>query len=197
MKKLPVLVSGLSLVGLVAAGAWAGGGRQQIGTSAAQTGWTLAFSDEFGGSSIDTAKWNVSNAKSPRNNEENCYTTEDAYVSGGTLVLRQQKRNWTDPSGRPCPYTSGQLISKNYVVNQSVMKLEIRVQAPAGKGLHSAYWTFHACDFGQGDCASGAWLWPPEIDLLEVINTTNTAYFDWHSVPAGLYESSMRFVGNP
>ena len=157
--------------------------------------WTLAWSDEFNDASIDTSKWQISNFMSPRNNEKNYYTLEDAYLSGGSLVIRAQQRSYNGAA-----YTSGQLISRDYVIPGSPVKIEMRVKAMNGQGLHGGFWAFHD-DTNPPACTNC--VWPPEIDVLEVIGSepqsiyqtyhaVNSANDGWHPI----YNSGIDFTSS-
>jgi beta-glucanase (GH16 family) len=146
-----------------------GAGINPAQAQSSQLIWKLVFSDEFDGTSIDASKWQVANFMSIRNNEKNYYTTEDAYLNGsGSLVLRQQKRNYSGAA-----YTSGQLISKNYVMggtSQGKWKIEVRARPTKGQGLHNAYWMFHD-DVNPPNWNSA--VWPPELDVMEILGNAD------------------------
>lgn len=63
----------------------------------APVGWKLSFSDEFNGSSVDPAKWNVydqskgDSVESPK--ATTCPRADNVSVGGGKLVMRTRKAN--------------------------------------------------------------------------------------------------------
>ncbi|MFC5924052.1 family 16 glycosylhydrolase [Micromonospora vulcania] len=91
-------------------------------------GWTLAFSDEFNGSAVDTAKWNYRtdvkaySAQRPQN----------VSISGGAMniALRQESYGGKD-------FTGGGLVSKQKL---RYGYYETRAKINDGSGWHSAFW---------------------------------------------------------
>jgi len=141
-------------------------------TSAAPPGnasdWTLKFSDEFDGASLDLAKWETVYISGDRtNNDELEWYVDDAdqhVVSDGTLKLIAKKESVSGHS-----YTSG-LISSHASFSQTYGYWESRMRLPKGKGLWPAFWTLPT---PQG--------WPPEIDIMENLgNQPNKVYMTNH-----------------
>lgn len=66
-------------------------------TPAPPSGWRLTFADEFNGSSVDPAKWNVydqgkgDTVESPK--ASTCARDDNVSVAGGKLVMRTRKAN--------------------------------------------------------------------------------------------------------
>lgn len=54
-------------------------------------GWTREWSDEFTGSSLNTAVWNVEQVTNPANNELQRYNNDGVSVSDGNLVLTAKR----------------------------------------------------------------------------------------------------------
>jgi len=144
------------------------------------SGWDLAWSDEFNGSSLDGGKWGFDYSTFGDGNKElACMTSsrENVEVSSGTLKIRAHK----EPGGYPCynetrksefpngrPYTSG-AINSSGKFNTANARFEMRAKLPAGKGFWPAFWmTSQNYPFG-GNGASG------EIDVFEVFGQTPTA----------------------
>lgn len=133
-------------------------------------GYDLVFEDQFDGPSLDTANWSiglrddVSGDITPGGagtyllgDQYDAYiTAEDTYLSGGSLVLRNQKRNYTgtDPVGS-FQYTTGWVNSMHKVYfNEGYV--EMRAQFPSGDKVWPAIWMI-AEDL----------VWGPEWDLFE------------------------------
>lgn len=136
-------------------------------------GWTVAWSDEFKGESLDESVWTRQKLMFPYNNEYQQYTgaPETAYVADGCLVIKAEKKG---ESIRRTGFTSARVISnpggddgsgtakgKTFLYG----KIAARVQLPYGKGLWPAFWLL-------GDDVSetgGPTGWPVcgEIDILE------------------------------
>jgi beta-glucanase (GH16 family) len=82
-----------------------------VGCAAAQSGWTLAWSDEFDGASLDTSKWGYDLGASGWGNYELEYYTsrpENVYLEGGKLVIKAIQESY-----QGAQYTSGRILTKN------------------------------------------------------------------------------------
>ena len=128
------------------------------------SGWTrLLFNDEFDGSSVDTAKWNVRNSTtqsnmSARNFARNCT------VANGYLSIRSGTDNDVDPASHP--WTSGYLdtIGKFSTTNA---RWEARMRMPWGStanGYWPAFW-LRPDDGGLG-----------ELDIMEAWPAPNSMH---------------------
>lgn len=119
----------------------------------------LVWSDEFTGGALDQTKWGYELGGSGwGNNELEYYTnsTENAYVTGGNLVIEAKKQA---QGGRD--YTSARLLTKG---KQSFNfgRLDVRAKLPKGQGVWPAIWMLGA-DIDQNN-------WPKcgEIDIMEL-----------------------------
>ncbi len=139
-------------------------------------GWTLVWSDEFDGDSVDTAKWDfdIGNGFFDYRNHEwvegwgneelQYYTREPANVSvkDSLLTIRAVKEEL-----HGCGYTSARLKTRKRDGTPLFTKLyghfEIRARVPWGKGLWPALWMLPIEDKYGGWAASG------EIDLMEIV----------------------------
>lgn len=150
----------------------------------AQQEYTLVWSDEFDGDSLNTAYWNVEdNARGGGNAELQYYTPrnisiEKHPVSGEScLVLKAQKENYRN---RPC--TSARLNTQDKVTVE-YGKVEARIAFPYTKdGLWPAFWMLGnnlATNLGNNDdvdkqkaalAKQGRVVWPKcgEIDICEM-----------------------------
>ena len=146
-------------------------------------GWTLVFSDEFDGHSLDLAKWGTTMAfigtHGPRyHNEYYLSHTEDddAIVGDGLLRLQTQRRTVKgDEKPGIFHYTQG-LISSHDKFHFTHGYVEIRAKFPGGKGLWPCLWLMPQT---QG--------WPPEFDIAEYYAGQRTMH---HGLAHGsLYDS--------
>lgn len=97
--------------------------------SSEPVGFTLAFSDEFSGSSVDTAKWNYRTGAGG----ESYQRAENVSVANGNLVIALEKEDFGGKS-----YTGGGVITKQgleYGWYEARMKLSV------GNGWHPSFWT--------------------------------------------------------
>lgn len=145
-------------------GSGSGGGNSGGGGS--NSPWTLVWSDEFNGTSLDRSKWtfDLTNGESVGNpgwgnNELEYYTDrpENVKVEDGNLVItaikEQQKYEGYD-------YTSARVKTKG-LFSKKYGKFEIRAKAPGGKGLWPAIWMLPEQD------VYGTWAASGEIDIME------------------------------
>lgn len=143
--------------------------------------WTLRWSDEFDGTSVDTAKWNFENKGDGfGNNEAQYYRTQNATVENGNLVINAKKETY---GGRS--YTSAKLMSK---ANFKYGKLEASIKLPLGQGFWPAFWMMPT------DAVYGGWAASGELDIMEAKgrlpgNVGGTAHFGgaW---PNNVYDST-------
>jgi beta-glucanase (GH16 family) len=143
-------------------------------TAAAQTTWTLAWSDEFdgpAGSAVDGTKWvaEVGNGPDGWGNRERQYytdTTKNASMDGaGHLVITAYRES---PGKRfrcwygECRYTSARLKTQGKF-EQAHGRFEARIRVPRGQGIWPAFWML-----GNNIQTKG---WPTcgEIDIMEHI----------------------------
>lgn len=125
-------------------------------------GWTLAWADEFNGSSLDASKWNIEvNGNGGGNNELQYYTArpENIRVTGGSLVIEARQEAYMGKQ-----YTSGRITTQNKASWQ-YGRMEARMKIPTGKGTWPAFWMLGDAISTVGWPASG------EIDIMEHVNT--------------------------
>ena len=139
-------------------------------------GWTLVWSDEFDGDTIDPTKWDFdlgngffdyqhqSWVGGWGNEELQFYTREpsNVFVKDSVLTIRALKE-----SIHGCGYTSARLKSRKRdgtpLFNKLYGRFEFRAKVPWGKGLWPALWLLPQHDRYGGWAASG------EIDVMEII----------------------------
>lgn len=127
--------------------------------------WTLAWSDEFNGSTIDTSKWGFDIGRGPDNNgwgnnEIEYYTNDERNVKleNGSLVITAVKDEINTVAG--ALYTSSRLVTKGKHA-QKYGKIEVRAKTPEGTGLWPAIWML------PEDNKYGTWAASGEIDIME------------------------------
>lgn len=121
---------------------------------------TLVWSDEFNGSSINTANWGFDlGGGGWGNNELENYTSrpENARISNGMLVIETRRENFGGNA-----YTSARMKTQgkqSFGINTWV---EARIDAPQGQGIWPAFWML-----GNSISTVG---WPScgEIDIMEI-----------------------------
>ena len=147
------------------------------------TGWTLVWSDEFDGESIDTNRWDFalgngffdysSHSWVPGwgNEELQYYTREpgNIFVKDSLLHIRALKES-LHGSG----YTSARISTRRgdgtRLFAKRYGKFEFRASVPHGKGLWPALWLLPLDD------AYGAWAASGEIDIMEIVGERPTEY---------------------
>ncbi len=155
-KSTTSLLGGLALTIMVVAGL----------VTPAVAAMSLAWSDEFDGTSLDTDNWTVvigdgcPNLCGWGNNELEYYRSQNVVVSGGNLTLTAREEYY---GGRH--FTSGKVETKN---KQSFLygRIEARAKIPTGDGMWPAFWMMPQDDVYGGWAASG------EIDIMESANST-------------------------
>jgi beta-glucanase (GH16 family) len=141
---------------LVALGLLAPSCDRREALQAGSARWSLTFSDEFDGTSIDETKWNVGNPLDRIiNNELQAYVPEAVRVQSGLLQLIAN-RGSTEYRGSKLPFTSG-TVTTHQKFSCSFGRLVVRARLPRGQGLWPAFWLLPE-----------SLEWPPEIDLFEV-----------------------------
>jgi beta-glucanase (GH16 family) len=145
-------------------------------------GWVMTFHDEFDGSALNTNYWIDSYPHGARthNNGEMEYYAPDGYsINGGNLHLVA-----TNHAQNGEQYTSGMICSYGHFA-QTYGWFEMRARMPAGKGMWPAFWLLPA---------NG--VWPPEIDILEILgHEPNKVYFTNHWSAGDHQSHGVNWVG--
>ena len=135
----------------------------------ANAAWTLVWSDEFNGSSINTANWTFETGTGSGgwgNNELEYYTSrsQNARVENGNLVIQALKESYGGMS-----YTSARLKSQG-LQSWTYGKVEARILLPSGQtqGIWPAFWMLGT------DIGSVGWPECGEMDIMERINMNTT-----------------------
>ncbi|WP_439642353.1 glycoside hydrolase family 16 protein [Gemmatimonas sp.] len=145
--------------------------------------WTLTWSDEFNGTSLDSTHWALEagngfwNADSSvrvggwGNEELQCYTTSanNVQLRDGVLSLVAQRELVRDVSSRDstatCAFTSARLKTRAHdgraLFAQQYGRVVFRARLPEGQGLWPALWMLPLRD------TYGTWAASGEIDVME------------------------------
>lgn len=150
--------------------------RSQAGPSAspslAPQGWTLVWSDEFNGTSIDTlSNWKYDLGGGGWGNAELEYYTnrpENANIENGVLRIIARKESYGGAS-----YTSARMKTQG-LRSFTYGRVEARIKLPVGQGIWPAFWMLGTSITQVG--------WPKcgEIDIMEHINSTPVANGTMH-----------------
>jgi len=137
-------------------------------------GYTLVWSDEFSGNSLNLSDWNqeIGNGNGGwGNNELESYTSSprNTFVSNGNLIIEARKETTGSYN-----YTSGRMTTqakKNFKFG----RIDIRAKLPVSKGLWPALWMLGS------NITSVGWPVCGETDIMELIGTyPSTLYGTLH-----------------
>jgi beta-glucanase (GH16 family) len=129
----------------------------------------LVWSDEFDGTSVNTANWSFETGGGGwGNNEKQYYQAANATVSNGNLVITAKKQRVKANN-----YTSARLKTQGKR-EFTHGRIEARIKLPLGQGLWPAFWMLGA------NINTVSWPGCGEIDIMEHINTENTIYGTIH-----------------
>ncbi len=140
-------------------------------------GYTLVWSDEFSGKSINQNYWSFESGNNNGwgNHELEYYTgrTQNAFVSQGNLIIEARAETFASYN-----FTSARMLTK---AKKSFKygRVDIRAKLPQGKGIWPALWML-------GDNI-GAVGWPTcgEIDMMELLGQEpNKMYGTLHWGPS-------------
>lgn len=135
-------------------------------------GYTMVWSDEFDGTTINTNDWVFeTGAGGWGNNEWQYYRRENAWVSDGALTIEARQQAYSGSE-----YTSARMITKDKQ-EFKYGRIDIRALLPEGQGIWPALWML-----GENISSVG---WPAcgEIDIMEMIGgeaRENTVYGTLH-----------------
>lgn len=127
--------------------------------------YTLAFNDEFNGTTLNRQKWftrfiQVGGTLDTLNDEQQRYTDNNTHmVANGVLSLTARQVDSSTNAG--LPYESG-MIRSDWTARYGYF--EARVKMPGGVGVWPAFW------LNSDASDTGRLSWPPEIDIFEFVN---------------------------
>lgn len=139
-----------------------------IVSAPAHASWSLVWSDEFNGTSLDTGNWSTDvGTGCPDlcgwgNNELQYYRSQNVAVSGGNLVITARAESFGGAS-----FTSGKIHTRD---KRSFLygRIEMRAKIPTGGGMWPAFWMM------PQDNVYGGWAASGEIDIMESANATTS-----------------------
>lgn len=135
--------------------------------------YSLVWSDEFDGTSLNTNNWTIEVNGSGGGNQEKQYYTdrpENIRIEDGNLIIEARKEEYNNRQ-----YTSGRINSrdKRYF---KYGKIEARICMPSGGGTWPAFWTM------GNDYKRVGWPKCGEIDIIEHVgNQPRMASFATHT----------------
>lgn len=140
--------------------------------------YTLVWSDEFSGNSLDLSSWNQeigTGSGGWGNNELETYTNslKNTFVSNGNLIIEARKENIATSN-----YSSGRMTTQNKKFFK-FGRIDIRAKLPVTKGIWPALWMLGS------NISSAGWPACGEIDIMELIGTTPSTVFGtlhWSSI---------------
>ena len=135
--------------------------------------YNLVWSDEFDGTSLNTANWVYdigTGSGGWGNNELEYYTnrTQNVAVTGGNLVITALKESYGGMG-----YTSGRIKTLGKQ-SWTYGKIEARIKLPTGQGIWPAFWML-----GSNMPTVG---WPAcgEMDIMEHVNNEGVTHGTMH-----------------
>lgn len=136
---------------------------------AAETGWTLVWSDEFNGTSLDRSVWNYDIGTGDwgwGNGEIQYYTdkADNVSVSDGSLKITAKRENYNGSA-----YTSGRIntLGKK-AFKYGKMEARIKVEGGNQNGVWPAFWMM-----GNNMASGTNWPYCGELDIMEHANNRN------------------------
>ena len=171
----------------------AGGDAAPTVPTAPTDDWTLAWSDEFDGTSLNSAVWTADLGSGGwGNGESQYYKAQNAVVAGGLLTITAKREMAGD-----APYTSARIQSsrkKSFLYG----RFEMRAKLPATQGMWSAFWLLgNSCNSWGLYGGNADWPGCGEIDIMEMIggSTGNasdyTTYGTLHYLNAANYNPAL------
>ena len=157
------------------------------------SGWILAWSDEFSGpngSAADPAKWAFETGGGGWGNQELEYYTsrpENARIEHGRLVITARRENYTGSDGVTRAYTSARLKTQGKF-SLTYGRIEARIKIPLGQGVWPAFWMLGS------DIDQAGWPQCGEIDIMENIGREPAVV---HGTIHGPGYSGAQGIGSP
>lgn len=144
--------------------------------------WRLVLSDDFSGDRLNPDTWvtcydwNDDGCTNAGHRELEWYLPGQVSLSGGALLLSAQKEPVYGTDGKLHSWTSGMVSTgrqswygtPNYTLTYGYIAAAIQI--PAQQGMFPSFWLM----------PSGSRTTPPEIDIMEVIQSTTLAQMTLH-----------------
>jgi beta-glucanase (GH16 family) len=124
--------------------------------------YSLVWSDEFDGTTLNTANWECMIGGGGWGNAElEYYRAENATVADGNLIITAKEESYGGYN-----YTSARIRSKNKK-DFLYGRMEGRIKVPTGGGMWPAFWMMPTYD------VYGGWSYSGEMDIMETRNNTD------------------------
>lgn len=141
-------------------------------------GYSLAWSDEFNGTAVNTADWTFENGDGCPgncgwgNNELEYYQPNNATLQDGKLVIEARPEAVGGKN-----YTSTKLVSRDKK-KFKYGRIDFRALLPKGQGMWPAFWMM------PNNNVFGGWPKSGELDIMEMIGKqSSTTYGTLHFGP--------------
>jgi len=133
-------------------------------TPSVYPGYTLSWSDEFDGTSLNLNNWNQETGNGTGgwgNHELEYYTasTKNCFVSNGNLVIEARKESISGFN-----YSSARMTTQNKK-SFKFGRIDMRAKLPVSKGMWPALWMLGS------NISTVPWPGCGEIDMMELIGT--------------------------
>jgi beta-glucanase (GH16 family) len=142
---------------------------------ASYPGYTLAWSDEFNGTSLNQSNWSFQNGNGcPNlcgwgNNELESYSENNLILQDGKMIIEARKEGSI--------YTSSKIVSTGKKTFK-FGRIDIRAKLPKGKGIWPALWLM------PESSVYGNWPRSGELDMMEMLgHEPNKVYGTLHYGP--------------
>ncbi|HVS91195.1 MAG TPA: glycoside hydrolase family 16 protein [Mucilaginibacter sp.] len=131
--------------------------------------YSMVWSDEFNGTSVDTSKWVFEKGGGGwGNNELEYYQANNATVENGNLVITAKRETVGSNN-----YTSTRMNTLGKFT-QAYGRIEARIKMPVGMGTWPAFWMLGA------NIGTVSWPTCGEIDIMEHINADSLIHGSLH-----------------
>jgi beta-glucanase (GH16 family) len=136
--------------------------------------WNLIFDDDFSGTSVDLARWNVPNNSNfgTGGSQDQCYLAANTTVADGALQLTGKREAvtgcGTNPDGGDSYFFTSGMVTTRRQGGSMKFKYrhgyaEVRMRVPRGNIYWPAFWLV-----GAGDGSSPGWPDYGEFDVSEI-----------------------------
>ncbi|MER5734457.1 glycoside hydrolase family 16 protein [Streptomyces sp. NPDC002262] len=160
--------------------------------------WRLVLDEGFDGRELDSAlwttcyDWNKDGCTISSNNEAQWYLPGQVSVRDGVLTLTAERRETRGSDGKTYPWRSGMVSTGRDHWDGEPRRtftygyVEASVRIPAEEGMFPAFWMMPASRFT-----------PPELDIMEFLDSTTRVNMYVHWVGPGGEEERQRGTYGP